>query len=110
MCEQISGATTNTAEIYSPSTGAFTATGSMNDAHALAQLTLLQNGEALIAGGGMGNAGCTAELFSNGHWSLTANLTECDATETFAALLPNGNVLIEDGNTASEFYDPTTNV
>jgi len=72
---------TRAAELCDPSTGTFTATGSMNDARADAQLTLHPNGEALIAGA------CTGELFSNGQWRLTANLVQC-ATETFAALLP----------------------
>jgi hypothetical protein len=105
------GSATNAAELYNPSTGTLTATGSMHYARTEAQLTLLKNGEALIAGGGDGDddASCTAELFSNGQWRLTANLVEC-AAATFAALLSNGDVLIEDGNTASEFYDPSTNV
>jgi hypothetical protein len=113
----IGNTTTNAAEIYNPFTGTFTATGSMNDGRVLTQLTLLQNGEVLIAGGNGasgGNASCTAELFSNGQWRLTANLVQCapasEADSVSAALLPNGNVLIEDGNTASEFYDPSTNV
>jgi large repetitive protein len=109
------------AELYNPSTGTFKATGSMKAARTQAQLTLLPNGEALIAGGcaefnndggcdDQGAASCTAELFSNGHWSLTANLVQCANAVLGAALLPNGDVLIEDGNTAIEFYDPSTNV
>jgi hypothetical protein len=118
------------AELYNPSTGTFTATGSMNHPRYKTPLTLLENGEALIAGScsefNNGNcddqgkaSSCTAELFSNGHWSLTADLVQCaNAADgpIGAALLPNpdptevSNVLIEDGNTAIEFYDPTTNV
>jgi hypothetical protein len=109
----LTGPPTNAAELYNPSTGTFTATGSLNYARAEAQLTLLQNGEALIAGGGDGDddASCTAELFSNGQWRLTANLVEC-AAATFAALLTNGDVLVNRGGAtaATEFYDPSTNV
>ncbi len=50
---------TAAAEPYNSSTGTFTVTGSMNDARDQAQLTLLQNGEALIAGDPEGDAGCT---------------------------------------------------
>ena len=76
----------------------------MNDARAGTQLTLLPNGEALIA------EGCTAELFSKGQWRLTANLVQCTTAETYAELLPNGDVLIDSGSSASEFYNPSTNV
>jgi hypothetical protein len=52
--------------------------------------------------------------FVIGQWRLTVNLVQCapasEADSVSAALLPNANVLIEDGNTASEFYDPSTNV
>jgi hypothetical protein len=114
-----SGSPTNAAEIYDPSTGAFTATGSMNYARDQAQLTQLQNGDVLIAGGGTGDAGCTAELFSEGQWSLTSELAECGVTQDAAALLFNGDVLIEAGSlpttsapaySLSEVYDPSTNV
>jgi hypothetical protein len=100
---------TNTAEIYNPSTGTFTATGGMNDARFGAQLTLLQNGDALIAGGGTGDAGCTAEFFSNGQWTLTSPLAVCGVSQESAALLRSGDVLIGAGAN-SQFYDPSTNV
>jgi hypothetical protein len=101
---------TTTAELYHPSTGTFTATASMNVERGESQLTLLQNGEALIAGGVDAGGKCspTAELFSNGHWSLTANLVSC-AEITTAALLPNGDVVM-DGSSPIQFYDPSTNV
>ena len=57
------GSPTSAAEIFNPSTGKFTATASMHDARASAQLILLRSGAALIAGGGTGDTGCTAELF-----------------------------------------------
>jgi hypothetical protein len=109
------GKPTNNADLYDRSTETFSAAASMHYGRGSTQLTLLQNGEALIAGGGHGDddASCTAEFFSQGHgWSLTSNLAQCatDATLTFAATLPNGDALIENGNTASEFYDPSTNV
>jgi hypothetical protein len=110
------GSITNTAEIYNPSTGTWTATGSMHHARAYAPLILLPNGEVLIAGGkGGGDASCTAELFSNGQWRLTANLVRCAPAGSivqipFAAPLPNGDVPLADANTASEFYDPSANV
>jgi hypothetical protein len=98
----------------------FTAAASMHYGRSTTQLTLLPNGEALIAAGGPtldndGNneASCSAELFSQGHgWTLTSNLVQCasNATSTFAATLPDGDALIENGNAASEFYDPSTNV
>jgi Galactose oxidase, central domain len=100
---------TAAAELYNPSAGTFTATASMNYARGDAQLTLLQNGEALIAGGDEGNAGCTSELFSNGHWSLT-DLAFCGVTGDTAALLPNGDLLIAIGGDPGQFYSPSTNV
>jgi hypothetical protein len=118
-CTDVYGVET-AADLYNPSASSFTAAASMHYGRASTQITLLQNGEALIAAGGPtldndGNneASCSAELFSQGHgWTLTSNLAQCasDATATFAATLPNGDALIENGNTASEFYDPSTDV
>ena len=103
------------AEIYDPSTGTWTTTGSMNYARAGAQLTLLQNGEALIAAGSSsGGAQGTAELFSNGHWSLTSSLYFCCYHNSDNdVLLTNGDLVIYSANLpsyASEFYNPSTNV
>jgi hypothetical protein len=104
---------TAVAEIYNPSTGKFTATASMNYARGDTQLTLLQNGDALIAGGdeGFGTpANCSSETFSNGHWSLTS-LAFCGVTGDSAALLRNGDVVIAIGDgDPGQFYDPSTNV
>jgi hypothetical protein len=120
-CTDVYGVET-AADLYNPSATSFsfTAAASMHYGRASTQMTLLQNGEALIAAGGPtldndgdNEASCSAELFSQGHgWKLTSNLAQCasDATPTFAATLPNGDALIENGNTASEFYIPSTNV
>jgi hypothetical protein len=109
------GSPTAVAELYDPTTGRWTATASMNYSRAGAELTLLQNGKALIAGGDEGGAAsCTAELFSEGQWSLTADLYFCGYhTSDTAALLTNGDVVIYgavDKSYASEFYDPSTNI
>jgi hypothetical protein len=118
-CTDVYGVET-AADLYNPSSSSFAAAASMHYGRASTQLTLLQNGDALIVAGGPtldndGNneASCSAELFSQGHgWKLTSNLAQCatDATQTFAAALPNGDALIENGNTASEFYEPSMNV
>src|SRR5579875_3205083 len=87
---------TNSTDLYNPTTNTITATGSMKYARVNAPLTLLPNGEVLIAGGGNGDddASCTAELFSNGKWTLTSPLAVCGVSTNTAALLPNGDVLI----------------
>ena len=102
---------TNSTDLYNPTTNTIAATGSMNYARVNAPLTLLPNGEVLIAGGGNGDddASCTAELFSNGKWTLTSPLAVCGVSTNTAALLPNGDVLIDAGS-ASQFYNPSTNV
>jgi hypothetical protein len=100
---------TAVAELYNPSTGKFSATASMNYPRADAPLTLLQNGDALIAGGFETSAACTSETFSNGHWSLT-NLAFCGVTGDSAALLSNGDVVIAISGDPGQFYNPSTNV
>ncbi|MGB8065473.1 MAG: kelch repeat-containing protein [Candidatus Sulfotelmatobacter sp.] len=115
-------ATTNSAELYNPNTGTFTATGSMVQARAEFGFTLLANGQVLVAGGctAYDANGCTsvtnkAEIYdpSAGTWKATAALRTARYAMT-AALLSSGKVLVAGGSTAaldalnsSEIYDLT---
>ncbi len=82
------------AELYDPTAGTFTATGSMGAQHLGQTATLLQNGQVLIAGGETAKA----ELFnpSTGAFTATGNLTVSRSGHT-ATLLPDGRVLIAGG-------------
>ena len=62
---------TNSAELYDPGSGTWSATGSMQGARASHTATLLQNGTVLVAGGGGRNELATAELYdpSSGTWT-----------------------------------------
>ena len=108
------------AQLYDPTTGTWSATGSLHTARYFHTATLLPNGQVLVAGG---ETNCsflacdystdTAELYdpATGRWSHTGNLSH-RAYHT-ATLLPNGQVLVAGGVSvgftnisSAEIYDP----
>jgi len=95
------------AELYNPSTGTWTATGSMTTGRYDFVLMVLANGEVLAAGGtNCGGGGLTsAELYNpaTGKWTATGSMTIGNET-SWAALLQNGEVFVLNDN----LYNPST--
>jgi hypothetical protein len=86
-------------EIYDPSTGVFTATGSMRDGRYAFSMTVLNNGLILVSGGFQGlSAPSTAEVYdpATGVFNPTGPMTTGRAWAT-ATLLNSGRVLIAGG-------------
>jgi hypothetical protein len=96
-----------TAELYNPSTGTWTGTGSMSVGRYSFTLTLLSNGEVLAAGGtNCGNGGLlSAELYNpaTGTWTATDTMTSGNQS-TGAVLLQNARVFVV-GN--DNLYNPS---
>jgi hypothetical protein len=115
-----SGTATATGELYDPTAGTFSSTGSLQTARSGHTATLLNTGMVLIVGG-KGSAGnpfalASAELYDPGTGVFTATGSMATGrTAHTATLLPNGKVLVAGGTDATaknlasaETYDPGT--
>jgi Galactose oxidase, central domain len=98
------------AELYNPSTGQWTTTGSMTTPRYGSGATLLQNGQGLVAGGVNPTDGtlASAELYNptTGTWTATGSMNY--ARRAPATLLATGQVLMAGGNGyTAELYHPS---
>ncbi|HZX89479.1 MAG TPA: kelch repeat-containing protein [Rudaea sp.] len=114
------GAAVTAADIFDPTTGMFSATGSTHDArHGSTANLLLSTGKVLVAGGIMSNVQtrlATAELYdpATGTFAYTGSMHEARDIAV-AVRLQSGKVLIAGGGDGSgvslnstEIYDPAT--
>ena len=108
----------NGAEIYDPSTGAFSATGDMIGKHVCQQASLLNNGKVLITGGAVGadDRVPNAELYDPDAGTFAATGPYVTDTQLYgfntcqgsqSALLADGRVLIVFEAGGAELYDPS---
>jgi len=121
----IAGGGTNTAELYNPATGAFTATaGNMSVVRIGHTASMLPTGQVLITGGGpsfaAGASYASCELYNPATqtFALTGPMNTGRTVHT-STLLNSGKVLVTGGSTNSngsvvtptaELYDPNTAV
>lgn len=105
------------AEIFDPTTNAFSQAENMQVARSSQTATLLPNGKVLIAGGFNGSYLDSAEIYdpTTGKFTLTPKMTTARSGHV-ATLLNDGKVLLAGGVgtgwtflASAELYDPKTN-
>ena len=107
--------TLDSAELFDPTSGTWTMTGSLPGPRSDHTATLLLNGQVLVAGGTDGTANLSSAVLydpATGSWTTTTPLFAAHEDQG-ASLLPNGTVLVMGGNdithfatAISEVYDP----
>lgn len=114
----------DTAQIYDPTTGQWSLTGSLNAGRYDTTLTRLSDGRVLVAGGRVTSLDPTPSLASaeiydpaTGQWTVTGSMNTPRHLHT-ASLLPDGRVLVTGGRyiansqgtiidtATTEIYDP----
>lgn len=101
------------AEVYDPTTGRWTPTGSMHVGRIFHRAALLADGTVLVFNDGTGTeVPSSAELFDprSGSWARTASPAELRFGQAVTRLL-DGRVLVtgdysENNGTSAELYDP----
>ena len=99
-----SGNARNTAELFNPAIGSFSATSNMGTAHSSHSATLLPDGTVLIAGGtdSSGSVTASAEVFNltAGSFAPTGSLVTARERHT-ATLLNDGRLLVTGGSSGT---------
>jgi hypothetical protein len=104
----------DSAELYHPTTGTWSNTGTLATGRYSHTETLLSNGTVLVAGGFNRGALTSAELYDPiaGTWSTTPDMATARASHT-ATMLGTGTVLVAAGLdriglalASAELYDP----